>query len=175
VGRSDVHDEIRSGRPSVVTDEIIQKTEYIHADKRLTINELHQQCPEVSRTVLHEIFTKRLGHWKLCTRWVSKMLKDDHKKNGVAAGQAFLACYGDQGDNFLNCIVTGNETWVSHLIYENKRQSMQLRHTHSLTAKKIQNFTNKQKNHGNHLLAQKGAISHQFFALRRHHQCCCLL
>jgi hypothetical protein len=24
-GRSDVHDEIRSGRPSVVTDEIIQK------------------------------------------------------------------------------------------------------------------------------------------------------
>jgi hypothetical protein len=25
-GRSDVHDEIRSGRPSVVTDKIIQKT-----------------------------------------------------------------------------------------------------------------------------------------------------
>jgi hypothetical protein len=24
-GRSDVHDEIRSGRPSIVTDEIIQK------------------------------------------------------------------------------------------------------------------------------------------------------
>jgi hypothetical protein len=41
-GKSDVHD----GRPSVVTDEIIQK---IYE----TIDKLHQQCPEVSRTVLH--------------------------------------------------------------------------------------------------------------------------
>jgi hypothetical protein len=42
-GRSDVHDETRSGRPSVVTDEIIQKIdENIHADRRLTIDELHQ-------------------------------------------------------------------------------------------------------------------------------------
>jgi hypothetical protein len=49
VGRSDVHD----GRPSVVTDAIIQKTdENIRADRRLTIDEHHQKCPEVSRTVL---------------------------------------------------------------------------------------------------------------------------
>jgi hypothetical protein len=48
VGRSDVHDEIRSGRPSIVTDEIVPKIdENIHADRCLTIDELHQQCPEV--------------------------------------------------------------------------------------------------------------------------------
>jgi hypothetical protein len=48
-----IHDEIKSGRSSVVTDEIMPKIhENIRAD-RLTINELHQQCPEVSRTVLH--------------------------------------------------------------------------------------------------------------------------
>jgi hypothetical protein len=53
-GRSDIHDEIMSGRPSIVTDEIIQKIdENIHVDRRLTIDELHQQCTEVSRTVLH--------------------------------------------------------------------------------------------------------------------------
>jgi hypothetical protein len=47
-------DEIRGGRPSVVTDEIIQKIdENIYAETHLTIDELHQQCPEVSRTVLH--------------------------------------------------------------------------------------------------------------------------
>jgi hypothetical protein len=51
VGRSD---ELRSGRPFIVTDEIIQKTaENIGADRRLTIDELHQQCPKVSRTILH--------------------------------------------------------------------------------------------------------------------------
>ncbi|PNF34093.1 hypothetical protein B7P43_G01145 [Cryptotermes secundus] len=55
-GRSDVHDEKRSRRSSVVIDEKqkSKKTdENIGADRRLTIDELHQQCPEVSRTVLH--------------------------------------------------------------------------------------------------------------------------
>jgi hypothetical protein len=43
VGRSDVHVEIKNGRPSVVTDGTIQKTdEDIHADRRLTIDKLHQ-------------------------------------------------------------------------------------------------------------------------------------
>jgi hypothetical protein len=40
-GRSDVHDKIRSERPSVVTDEIIQKfDENIRPDRRLTIDEI---------------------------------------------------------------------------------------------------------------------------------------
>jgi hypothetical protein len=53
-GRNDVHDEINSGRPSIVTDKIIPKNdENIHAETRLTIDELYQQCPGVSRNVLH--------------------------------------------------------------------------------------------------------------------------
>jgi hypothetical protein len=48
VGRNNVHDEIRGGRPSVVTDELVQKIdENIHPDRRLSISEFHQQCPEV--------------------------------------------------------------------------------------------------------------------------------
>jgi hypothetical protein len=39
--------------------------------------------------------------------------------------------------DFLDSIVTGDETWVSHHTPENKRQSMQWRHTHSPTAKKF--------------------------------------
>jgi hypothetical protein len=110
-GRSDVHDEM-SGRPSIVTDEIVQKIdENICADRRLTIDEPHQECPEVSRTVLHVIVTKRLVCQKLCARWVLKMLTDNHEKNQVAAVQAFLARYKDQGNDFLDCIVTGDETW----------------------------------------------------------------
>jgi transposase len=42
-GRSEVHDEIWSGRPSTVTDEIIKKIdENIRADRCLTTNELFQ-------------------------------------------------------------------------------------------------------------------------------------
>jgi hypothetical protein len=43
-GRSDVHGEIRSGRLSVFTDEIIQKIgENIRANRRLTIDEIRQR------------------------------------------------------------------------------------------------------------------------------------
>jgi hypothetical protein len=68
---------------SVVTDIIQKIDESIHADRRLTIDELHQQCPGVSRTVLHDIVTKILGYQKLGTCWVPKMLTDNHKKNQV--------------------------------------------------------------------------------------------
>jgi hypothetical protein len=128
-----------SGRPSVVTDEIIQKTdENIRADRRSTTDELYQQCPELSRTVLHETVTKRLGYRKLCVSSVLKMLTDNHKKKQTAAAQAFFAHYEDQGDDFLDCIVTGDETMVSHHTPANTRQSMQWRHTPSPTAKKFE-------------------------------------
>jgi hypothetical protein len=34
-----------------------------------------------------------------------ELLTDDHKKNRVAAAQAFHARYEDQGNDFLDCIV----------------------------------------------------------------------
>jgi hypothetical protein len=76
--------------------------------------------------------------------------------------------------DFLDCIVMGDETWVSHHTPENKRQSMQWCHTLT-NSEKIQNLTIEPKNHGNHLLGQEGATPRQFFAWRRHHQCCCFL
>jgi hypothetical protein len=53
--RSNDHDEIKSGRPSDVTDEIIQKIDgNIHADRRLTMMNFIdnvQKCQEMSETV----------------------------------------------------------------------------------------------------------------------------
>jgi histone-lysine N-methyltransferase SETMAR len=91
----------------------------------------------MSRTVMQEIVRKRLGYQKLCARWVPKILTDDHKKNQVAAAPAFLARYEVQGDDSLDCIVTGDETLVSHHTPENKQQPMKWRHTHSPTAEKF--------------------------------------
>jgi hypothetical protein len=53
-GRNYIHEKIRSGRPSIVTEEITQKLmKTFRADRGLTIDKLHQQCPEVSTIVLH--------------------------------------------------------------------------------------------------------------------------
>ena len=43
----------------------------------------------------------------------------------------FLMCYAQEGDEFLDSIVTGDEIWVFHHILESKQQSKQWRHTHS--------------------------------------------
>lgn len=57
-----------------------------------------QKC----QIVLYKIIMEILDYWKLCKCWVSKMLTDNHKNNRVAAVQAFLAHYKEQGDNFLD-------------------------------------------------------------------------
>jgi hypothetical protein len=43
----------------------------------------------------------------------------------------FLTCYTQKGDEFLNSIVTGDETWGFHRTPESKQQSLQWRHMHS--------------------------------------------
>ena len=54
-GRTDVLDEKRSGRPSLISDDLFQEIEgEIRANRRVTIRELHHIIPEVSKTTIHE-------------------------------------------------------------------------------------------------------------------------
>ncbi|GFX40649.1 HTH_48 domain-containing protein [Trichonephila clavipes] len=58
-GRTNVHDEEKSGRPSIVTDELVAKVdEKISENRRFTITELSPSFPQVSRTLLFEIVTQ---------------------------------------------------------------------------------------------------------------------
>ncbi|GFV40365.1 histone-lysine N-methyltransferase SETMAR [Trichonephila clavipes] len=49
----------------------------------------------------------------------------------MACALDFLDRYHKEGDQFLERIVTEDETWVSHITPESKRQSMEWRHTNS--------------------------------------------
>jgi len=65
--RTDVHDEQRSGRPSLISDGLLQETEgEIRANRRVTMRELHHIISEVSKTTIHETVTEKLGYRKLC-------------------------------------------------------------------------------------------------------------
>jgi hypothetical protein len=60
-GRTDVHDDERSGRPSVIADALKQKVNRIIRENRhFTISEVYEQYPELSRTFVHEIVTEHL-------------------------------------------------------------------------------------------------------------------
>ena len=68
-GRTDVHDNERSGRPSVITDALKQKVNHIIRENRhFTISEVYEQCLEVSRTIVYEIITKHLQYRKIARR-----------------------------------------------------------------------------------------------------------
>jgi transposase len=49
-GRTDVHDEQRSGRPSVLDETIAKVEETMLKDRRVTVRELYEMIPDVSKT-----------------------------------------------------------------------------------------------------------------------------
>ena len=124
-GRTNVHDEHRSGRPSIVTAELVEKVDAeVRENRKFTITELSLSFPQISRSLLHEIISEKLGYHKFCARWIPKLLTEDHKNQRMAAALHFLDAYDKDGDSLLDRIVTGDETWVKHVNCETKLQSM---------------------------------------------------
>jgi len=55
-GRENVHDEARSGHPSLVTHDLVRKVnERVRDDRRFTISDLSLHFPQISRTLLYDI------------------------------------------------------------------------------------------------------------------------
>jgi len=54
-GRENVHDEARSGRLSLVKDDLVRKVnERVHDDRRFTISDLSLHFPQISRNLLYD-------------------------------------------------------------------------------------------------------------------------
>jgi len=62
-GRENVHDEARSGRLSLVNDDLVRKfNERVRDDRRFTISDLSLHFPQISRTLLYDIVSSHLGY-----------------------------------------------------------------------------------------------------------------
>jgi histone-lysine N-methyltransferase SETMAR len=128
-GRTNVHDKERSRHPSLITEDLKKEVEkQIQQDRRLTLDQLHDKFSRISRSLFHEILSKHFGYKKICARWVPRMLSDNHRKNRMGTALTFLEHYHLDRDKFLNHIVTGDETWVSHFTPEIKCQSLEWHH-----------------------------------------------
>lgn len=137
-GRLNVHDEERSGRPSH-TDETVRKVEeLLLEDRRVTLDELAEKLQGVcSRDSIHSILINNLQYRKVSARWVPKMLTEEHKRKRIECAQQFVASFEDKGEEFLDSIVTGDETWAHYYTPEMKEQSKQWRHSNSPKPKKF--------------------------------------
>ena len=105
--------------------------EKIREDRRFTISTLALEFPNVSRTTLHKIVSENLQFHKLYSRLVPRLLTEEHQMKRMTCALDFLDRYHKEGDQFLENIVTGDETWVSHMTPQSKRQSMEWHHTTS--------------------------------------------
>jgi len=54
-GRDNLHDEARSGRPSLANDDLVRKfNERVRDDRRFTVSDLFLHIPHISRTLLYD-------------------------------------------------------------------------------------------------------------------------
>jgi hypothetical protein len=107
-GRTNVHDEERSGHPSLITEDLKKQIdEQIRRDRRLTLDELHEKFPQISRSLLHEILSKHLGYKKICT----KLVPYDHRKNAWALHCSFLSIITETETSFSTILSQGMKLW----------------------------------------------------------------
>jgi histone-lysine N-methyltransferase SETMAR len=137
-GRTEVMDEQRPGRPrtSVTDDNVIRIEGMIHEDRRIQLRIIAEDL-KMSLGAVHQIVHNQLGYSKVSSHWVPKMLTDNHKATRMGLSLFHLMRYQEQGDQFLQRLVTGDETWVYHFTPESKRASMTWKHTSSPPPKKF--------------------------------------
>ena len=66
---------------------------------------------------------EHLSFRKLCVWWVPKQLTQEHKAKRMKSALTFLQRYNDGGDEFLDRIITGDETWLLHTLLQKTSSS----------------------------------------------------
>ncbi|GFR88109.1 transposase [Elysia marginata] len=92
---------------------------------------------EVSKEKVQHIITDILGYRKVAARWVSRMLTDEMKMQRKTTCAELLKHFEEEGEEFIQRIVTGDESWVPHYDLKSKGQSMEYRHKSSPSPRKF--------------------------------------
>ena len=119
----------RSGRPSISNETVAKVEQIVRQDRRITLDDLCIFVPEVSRSTIRRTLTEKLEYRKVCARWIPRVLTEDHQRQRIDSSRKFLQRYADENDNFLDSIVTGDETRAFHFTPETKQQSREWRHS----------------------------------------------
>lgn len=121
-GRESVEDEARSGRPATKRISLVQKVkDRIAMDRRFTVRTLAADMDSSKDTVLRVLHD--LNMRKVCARWVPRLLTDVQKAQRVTSSMEFLTRCDEEGDRFLDRIITQDETWLWHYDPETKADS----------------------------------------------------
>ena len=81
----------------------------------------------ISFGAVQSILTEILGMSKVSARWVPRMLNNDQKRTRLSISRYLLSHYVDDPGDFIQRVVTQDETWVHHFDPEakNAEQTME--------------------------------------------------
>ena len=122
-GRAAVQNTSHQRRPrtSISPENIAVVHDLIEGNRRLTVVEIFQELgTRISYGSVQSIIKNELLLWKISARWVPRLLSDQQKTARVQISETLLARYEEEGDAFIHCIVTCDETWVHHYTPETK-------------------------------------------------------
>jgi transposase len=136
-GREDLQDNPRSERPltSRNADTITTVREMVTRDRRWTLRMMSDEL-NVSKKRIPQILHEDLRKRKICVKFVPHSLRDEQKQRRLTSCQGFIQICQDNL-SFLECTVTGDESWVFQYDPETKRQSMQWTSEASRSLKKF--------------------------------------
>ena len=113
-GHKNVHDDLWSGKLSVVNEDLVRAfEEKIRENRRFNITSLSLHFPQISVTLLHEIMCDKLKFSKLCAHWVPNMLSGKNKLKQQASTLDFLTQYSEEDENFFSHVVTERDMGVA--------------------------------------------------------------
>lgn len=112
-GRERLRDEQRSGRPiEASSEEIIEDVRLlIEGDRRIKAHQL-ARAVGVSKGTIISILHEKLGLSKISARWVPRNLTPFQRAERSDKSLALLHRYQNNPAQFLQRLVTGDETWV---------------------------------------------------------------
>ncbi|UYV84877.1 hypothetical protein LAZ67_X003845 [Cordylochernes scorpioides] len=159
VGREDVSDEERAGRPSTsTTDDNINEVE--KANRRITVREVAEDL-NISIGLCHSIFINDLGMRRVAAKFVPKLLNCDQKQHRMNIANEMLDSVRDD-PNLLQRVITGDEAWVYGYDVETKAQSSQWKLPHEPRPKKTRQVRSNVKALLTVFFDCRGVVHHEF-------------
>jgi len=161
-GSTSVDSEPRHGRLSTSRNDnvINQVWTLVMQDRRITVRELAGEVG-VSTGSVHTILTADLGLRIVSAKFVLKLLTMQQKQLRLEIAQDMLDCV-ESDSNFLNTVITGDESWVYGYDPETKAQSSQWKHSSSLRPKKARQVRSNVKVLLTVFLDSRGVVHHEY-------------
>ena len=115
-GRKSVKDDLCSGRKvTVITDKRIAAIEeYVMKERQITVRQVDENF-DIGYGTAQDILTKVLGMRRVLARWMPRLLLPEQKTVRVQICTELQQRLSDEGDSFLNKVITCDETMVSFL------------------------------------------------------------